>query len=118
MKNKINDQIFSDIDYKIYALHWHGDRILLPKSAQLLASSDRCKEQMFKIGRNAYGLQFHIEVDFNDVERWIVEDIDFVQNALGEEGSTLLGNQNIKYCESSKDNRLQLIRNIFKSFII
>tara|TARA_B100000214_G_scaffold312628_1_gene244970 strand:- start:497 stop:1063 length:567 start_codon:yes stop_codon:yes gene_type:complete len=31
-------------------LHWHGDRILLPNNAELIASSCRCREQLFSIG--------------------------------------------------------------------
>ena len=36
-------------------LHWHGDRILLPNTAELIASSYRCKEQLFRISSLAYG---------------------------------------------------------------
>ncbi len=32
-------------------LHWHGDRIRLPKEASLLGSSLHCPEQLFRIGR-------------------------------------------------------------------
>ena len=49
------------IEKPIYVLHWHKDRILLPINAELIASSNRCREQFFKIGDSAYGLQFHIE---------------------------------------------------------
>ncbi|MCH9773210.1 MAG: type 1 glutamine amidotransferase, partial [Cyanobacteria bacterium] len=38
-------------------LHWHGDRIQLPPTATLLGSSLHCKEQVFRIGWNAIGLQ-------------------------------------------------------------
>ena len=54
-------------------LHWHGDRILLPKNAELIASSKNCKEQFFKIGDLAYGLQFHVESSKEMTEKWINE---------------------------------------------
>ena len=67
-------------------LHWHGDRILLPPSATLLASSGLCAEQLFRIGARAYGLQCHVEVSGESLERWISEDRAFVVSALGASG--------------------------------
>jgi GMP synthase (glutamine-hydrolysing) len=43
-------------------LHWHADTFTIPPGAELLASSDRCVNQAFRVGR-AYGLQFHVEMD-------------------------------------------------------
>lgn len=74
-------------------LHWHGDRILLPPQATLLASSLHCPEQMFRLGSRAFGLQFHCEVRPEDLTRWIAEDQAFVCAALGERGPQLLKEQ-------------------------
>jgi GMP synthase-like glutamine amidotransferase len=71
-------------------LHWHGDRIQLPPTAQLLASSLHCPEQLFRIGARAYGLQFHCEVSPEALERWITEDAAFVRAALGPHGAERL----------------------------
>lgn len=46
----------------IPVLHWHADTFTVPPGAELLASSDRCVNQAFRLGR-AYGLQFHVELD-------------------------------------------------------
>jgi GMP synthase (glutamine-hydrolysing) len=43
-------------------LHWHEDTFTIPPGAELLASSDRCVNQAFRVG-HAFGLQFHIELD-------------------------------------------------------
>ncbi len=43
-------------------LHWHNDTFTLPQGAELLASSDHCVNQAFRLGR-ACGLQFHVELD-------------------------------------------------------
>jgi GMP synthase-like glutamine amidotransferase len=43
-------------------LHWHEDTFTIPLGAELLASSNRCVNQAFRVGR-AYGLQFHVELD-------------------------------------------------------
>jgi GMP synthase-like glutamine amidotransferase len=69
-------------------LHWHGDRILLPPTATLLASSLPCAEQMFRIGPNAFGLQFHVEATAAALESWIAADAAFIRRALGSDGAT------------------------------
>ena len=53
-------------------LHWHGDRFEIPAGAQHLASSRVCDNQAFQIGTTALGLQFHLEVDANSLEGWLV----------------------------------------------
>ncbi len=98
----------------LHVLHWHEDRICLPSSASLIASSDRCKEQFFQIGSNSIGLQFHVEIEYQDIMRWIDEDIDFIMSALGSDAKKILVNQLDEFCEQTRHNRFQLIRNIFR----
>jgi GMP synthase-like glutamine amidotransferase len=42
-------------------LEWHEDAIDLPPNAQLMASSDQCEQQMYRVGATRMGLQFHPE---------------------------------------------------------
>ncbi len=56
------DVVLGPAGREIPVLHWHDDTFTLPPGAELLASSERCVNQAFRIGR-AYGLQFHIELD-------------------------------------------------------
>lgn len=51
-------------------LHWHGDAILLPKEAVVLASTAQCRNQAFQIGSAVLGLQFHLEVDLLRIREW------------------------------------------------
>ncbi len=67
-------------------LHWHGDRIHLPKQATLLGSSLHCAEQVFRVGRHALGLQCHLEVSTASLQQWIVQDEAYVVSAMGAEG--------------------------------
>ncbi|QCY11889.1 type 1 glutamine amidotransferase [Pseudomonas sp. MPC6] len=46
---------------RLKVLEWHEDAIDLPPDAQLLASSDRCRQQMYRVGPTRLGLQFHPE---------------------------------------------------------
>ncbi|EDY38111.1 glutamine amidotransferase, class I [Cyanobium sp. PCC 7001] len=68
-------------------LHWHGDRVRLPSTAQLLASTLLCPEQIFRLGPRAYGLQCHVEVLPGDLDRWLLEDGAYVEAALGPGGA-------------------------------
>ena len=94
-------------------LHWHGDRILLPKNAELIASSKCCKEQFFKIGDFAYGLQFHIESSKEMTERWINEDELFIKKGLGPKGQAILRKEDEKFGEKTILKRKLLINKLF-----
>jgi len=67
-------------------LHWHGDTFDLPPGATLLASTLACPNQMFRFGRRAFGLQFHVEVTAEEIPHWVREDEAFVVAANGIEG--------------------------------
>lgn len=70
------DALFQNINNGLDVLQWHYDAFQLPEEGKLLATSDLCKNQAFRFGKNAYGLQFHIEVTPNMVESWIKEYLD------------------------------------------
>lgn len=54
--------------------HWHGETFDLPAGAELLASSDACRQQAYRVGENIYGLQFHLEVTPEMVADWCTQD--------------------------------------------
>jgi len=51
--------------------NWHGDTFELPAAAVPLASGPIYRNQAFRLGDRAWGLQFHIEVDGPAVEQFI-----------------------------------------------
>tara|TARA_Y100001970_G_scaffold293708_1_gene442542 strand:+ start:2801 stop:3535 length:735 start_codon:yes stop_codon:yes gene_type:complete len=110
--SKINS-LSSFLEEPMPVLHWHGDRILLPLNADLIASSNRCKEQFFKIGTLAFGLQFHIEITDEMVLKWINEDNDFTQLALGSNARFLLENQQKEFGMGTLQSRFDFINQIF-----
>tara|TARA_Y100001968_G_C19413542_1_gene747675 strand:- start:1357 stop:2088 length:732 start_codon:yes stop_codon:yes gene_type:complete len=115
-KTKINPlTVF--LESPLPVLHWHGDRILLPTSAELIASSSRCKEQMFMIGSKAVGLQFHIEIDNAMVYRWIEEDKNFISSALGNDAQSILKKEQQEYCYTTLEPRFKLINLLFDLLI-
>ena len=50
---------------------WHEDTFDLPDGAELLAAGDDVQVQAFRIGPNAWGVQFHFEVDAEGVDAWL-----------------------------------------------
>ena len=94
-------------------LHWHGDRILLPSTAELLASSCGCQEQLFTVGASAYGVQFHVEVDDEMVYKWISEDQEFIYSALGANGQSILKQQQKEYGHKTLNLRLKFLNILF-----
>ena len=56
---------------EITVFHWHGDTFELPDNAVRMASSQMYKNQAFRVGNQAVGLQFHLEVEPEGIEKWI-----------------------------------------------
>ena len=61
------------LDVKSGALvaQWHEDYVAqLPPNAVRLASSPLCPNQVYRIGRRTYGVQFHPEIDTAIIQDW------------------------------------------------
>ena len=115
--HKSNNQFKELFNEPFHVLHWHGDRILLPNKAVLIASSERCKEQFFRIGDFAYGLQFHIEATNAMLEEWIREDKEFIYKGLGLNGQKLIREENRKYIDKTFIRRKLFISKLFELLI-
>lgn len=64
-----NDPLLDEIPTTFPAMQWHNDSFDLPVGAVSLATSSSCPVQAFRY-RNAYGLQFHPEVNQQIVKTW------------------------------------------------
>ena len=75
------DALFRELPITPDVLQWHVDAITrLPPGAELLASSPGCEVQAFRVGRAAWGLQFHIETTPEIVRTWAEEDAAAMQD--------------------------------------
>ena len=72
----IKDELFNGLDGTLKVFQWHEDTFEIPKGGILLATSDTCRNQAFRIGPNAYGLQFHIEITEDMIKTWTSEYLD------------------------------------------
>lgn len=57
---------------------WHDDTFTLPEGAVRLAGNGVARNQAFRVGRAAYGTQFHFEADRNLVEEWNTSFADYL----------------------------------------
>jgi GMP synthase (glutamine-hydrolysing) len=57
------DLVLGSLEPELTVLHWHRDSYTLPPGAVRLATSGAGIEQAFRVGRNVYGLQFHVEIN-------------------------------------------------------
>lgn len=55
-----------------YVLHWHGDQFDLPDGVKTLAYTPQCRNQAFQVGYHTLALQFHMELNVNRIEQWLV----------------------------------------------
>jgi GMP synthase (glutamine-hydrolysing) len=67
----VDDRLFANGE-SFAALEWHSEAFPLPSGAVALASSARYPLQAFRLGRNVYGMLFHLEVDAPLVAQWCV----------------------------------------------
>lgn len=65
------DPLFAELPLMPDVLQFHSDVVdRLPPNSALLASAARYPNQAFRVGRCAYGLQFHIETTTETVLGW------------------------------------------------
>jgi len=53
-------------------LHWHGDQFAIPEGAVRLAETPGFPNQAYALGPRILGLQFHLEADSTQIERWLI----------------------------------------------
>ena len=104
VEEKKDDLLFSNFPNKIKALQWHSyevEGLENNSNVTLLASSDSTKYQIFRYRKNAYGIQFHIEIKSNTVSDWgcIPEYKNSLEDSLGKgalEKLELIASENMK----------------------
>ncbi len=64
------------LDAPLHVYHWHHEGFDLPAGAELLATGERFPHQAYRYGANAFGVQFHPEVNQRILEAWLVEGAD------------------------------------------
>ena len=65
-----DDPVLSAAPERFSIFQWHDDTFTLPRTASRLAGNMVAHNQAFRIGRAAYGVQFHFEADSALVRQW------------------------------------------------
>jgi GMP synthase (glutamine-hydrolysing) len=77
--NAAADPLFAALPIMPDVIQWHFDAITaLPAGSVQLASSPGCDVQAFRLGRLAWGVQFHIETTPEIVRDWAAADADLL----------------------------------------
>lgn len=61
------------LDEPLHVYQWHSEGFEVPPGAELLATGDVFRNQAFRYGVHAYGIQFHPEVTPGVLREWIGE---------------------------------------------
>jgi len=85
------DPLFAGCPQTFNVLHWHGETFHLPPAATHLAASASYRNQAFRVGDAAWGLQFHIEVDRAAVTAFVKAFDDEADHAAGGAAGILAG---------------------------
>lgn len=71
------DELLGGLDENPVALQWHWlEVVALPAGSVTLCSSEGCANQAFKVGPNAWGVQFHMEAVARTARQWCDESVD------------------------------------------
>ncbi|MFT3790263.1 MAG: gamma-glutamyl-gamma-aminobutyrate hydrolase family protein [Rudaea sp.] len=65
------DPVLAPLGDAAPVFQWHGYTFDIPAGATHLARTGTCENQAFRHGSNAYGFQFHLEMDKPLIERWL-----------------------------------------------
>ncbi|NSW87568.1 MAG: type 1 glutamine amidotransferase [Syntrophobacteraceae bacterium] len=64
------DPLFGSMPENFLSFQWHNDSFDVPRGGLVLARTETCPYQAFRWNANAYGIQFHPEVDRSIVACW------------------------------------------------
>jgi GMP synthase-like glutamine amidotransferase len=102
------DPLFEGLDNTFNVFHLHGETVELTDNMVLLAVGKFCRNQIARVGTNAYGIQCHFELTPEMFETWINGDPDLLQ--LDKE-------QLRENFETIRDEYTRVGRQLFKNFL-
>ncbi len=65
------DPLFAGLPGYQQIFHWHEDVFAIPRGGVRLATSEEVPNQAFRVGRRAYGVQYHIELTPEMLDTWL-----------------------------------------------
>jgi len=110
------DPFFAGIAERFKALQWHGAEVQTPPpGATVLAQSPLCAVQAMRVGKHAYGMQYHCELLPQTVAEWA--DIPAYACALDE----TLGKGSMPRLKAAAENEMTAMnrdaRRLYRNFM-
>jgi GMP synthase-like glutamine amidotransferase len=109
------DPVFAGIPAEFQTLQWHGDTFDVPEGGVLLASSPAFPNQAFRVGRTAYGVQFHVEVTEHMAREWadVPAYAEYANRVLGAGGIDRL----MSDFDAARERMLDVGRRMFERWV-
>ena len=110
----VRDPIFSGMTPRQTCLQWHLFQVTeLPEDAEILASSPLCTVQAMRVGRNAWSMQYHVEVEPDTVENWgrVPAYRSALEHSLGEGSLERLKSEAAERMQDFRNNSSKLYEN-------
>jgi GMP synthase (glutamine-hydrolysing) len=95
-------------------LHWHGDQFNLPDEALPLASSKGCPNQGFLVNEQILGLQFHLEMTKEGLDKLIQHSNDELKKSDGPFIQSPVTMLNASGFEENHETMKQILNRFFK----
>ncbi len=93
------DTMLGGIPWKAEQFHAHGYEVSeLPPGGAVLASSEACKHQAFRVGLTTYGFQYHFEWTKQDIDGVLTQFADWIA-ASGADSETIRREVESKYSQ-------------------
>jgi len=73
-----HDALFSGLENSFTVFHLHGETVELNNKMTLLGTGKHYRNQIVRVGENAYGIQCHFELTEEMFELWLKEDADLL----------------------------------------
>ena len=112
-----SDALLVGIPSTFRCLQWHAVAVTeLPPDATVLASSDDCQCQAMRVGDNAWGIQFHVELERSTIPDWgaVPAYADALAATLGEEGMADMQRDAQTHWHAFESNARRLFDNFFR----
>jgi GMP synthase (glutamine-hydrolysing) len=91
--------------------HWHEDTFVAPPDTTLLATGEEVRVQALRAGERAWGVQFHFEVDRRELDLWLVDAGEGLEDEWGKSADTIR-----READEHLAGQEALARKIFDSF--
>ena len=67
---------------KLQVLHWHEEMFEIPDEAEVLFANANLQNQAFVLGKQAVGLQFHLEPAKDNIKEIVVNDAQYLSGSV------------------------------------